>query len=83
MENLFKTFDHNHDGNLSYSEFLDTLIGTMNKLRYELVDKAWTKVDPGHYGEASLPDLLSAFDGSRHPDVYTGKITSEDAFADF
>lgn len=83
IENLFKSFDHNHDGSLTYSEFLDTLIGTMNKLRYELVDKAWNKIDPGHYGEASLADMFSAFDGSRHPDCYTNKITPEDAQADF
>ena len=55
----------------------------MNKLRYELVDKAWNKIDPGHYGEASLADMFSAFDGSRHPDCYTNKITPEDAQADF
>jgi len=62
---------------------MDTLVGTMGKMRYELVDKAWRKIDPGFYGEASLQDMISAFDGSRHPDVHTGKMGPEDAHADF
>lgn len=48
LENLFKTFDHNMDGVVSYHEFMQTLIGMMNKLRYELVEKAFIKLDPRH-----------------------------------
>jgi Ca2+-binding EF-hand superfamily protein len=83
VENLFKTFDQNFDATISYPEFLHTLIGQMSRLRYELVEKAFNSVDRGHYGEVSLGDLFAIYDGSRHPDVHVGKITAEDASADF
>ncbi len=83
MENLYKTFDHNQDGVVSYHEFLSTLIGMMNKMRYELVEKAFIKVDSHHYGEVSMPDLFAVFDGSRHPDVAMGKMSAEDANLEF
>lgn len=82
MENLFKSFDRNHDGHVSYKEFLHSLIGQMNKFRYELVHKAYTKLDP--YGEGvHIEDMFSVYDGSRHPDVAMGKMGPEDADQDF
>ena len=59
------------------------LVGTINKYRYELIEKAFSKLDPYHTGEASIQDIFAIYDGSRHPDVAHGKITPEDANADF
>lgn len=49
VENLFKTFDLNGDGVIQYEEFLWTFIGQMSRLRYELVLKAFKRLD--HYNE--------------------------------
>lgn len=78
MENLFKSFDRNQDGHVSYREFLHSLIGQMNKFRYELVHKAYMKLDPYKEG-IHVADLFSVYDGSRHPDVAMGKMTPDDA----
>ena len=82
-ENLFKSFDMNHDGKVQYGEFFNMLVGTLNKYRYELIEKAFHKLDPHHTGEVSMHDIFAIYDGSRHPDVAHGKITPEDASADF
>ncbi len=55
----------------------------MSKLRYELVEKAWNKLDRRHEGELPLADIFSVYDGSRHPDVHIGKIGPDDSTADF
>ena len=59
------------------------IVGAMNKFRYELVEKAYHKLDPYHQDEVSLNDILALYDGSRHPDVAHGKMNPEDVDADF
>jgi len=81
IENLYKTFDHNLDGKVTYDEFLHTLIGQMNKFRYEIVEKAFLKI--AREGYCSLQQVLDTYDGARHPDVAMGKYGPEEAEADF
>lgn len=53
----------------------------MNKFRYEICEKAFLKI--AREGFCSVQELLSRYDGSRHPDVAMGKCAAEDATADF
>lgn len=83
VENLFKTFDINGDGVIQYDEFLKAFIGQLPRVRYELVLKAFKKLDLYNENQVSLQDIFATFDASRHPDVLTGKISAEDANTDF
>lgn len=40
---LFKLFDKNNDGTLSYQEFLQTIRGDMSQARIEFLRKVWAK----------------------------------------
>ena len=82
IDNLFKTFDRNSDGHISYEELLISLVGQMSKNRYELIEKAFSKV-AGAEGSCSLAELTACYDGSRHPDVARGKMDAASATADF
>ena len=83
MENLFKTFDINGDGLIQYEEFLKTFIGSLSRIRYELVLKAFKRLDQHEEGQVSLQDIFATYDASRHPDVQTGKVSAEDCSTDF
>ncbi len=82
IDNLFKTFDRNGDGHISYEELLISLVGQMSKNRYELIEKAFSKV-AGPDGCCSVAELTACFDGARHPDVARGKMDAATAAADF
>jgi len=45
FERVFKYFDRNNDGKITYDEFLNTLRGDLNDRRRGLVDQAYNKLD--------------------------------------
>ena len=47
--------------------------------RLELVEKAWKVLDKYNDGSVTMEDLMEVYDVSLHPDVFSGKITEEEA----
>jgi Ca2+-binding EF-hand superfamily protein len=45
VENLFKAFDINGNGDIDYDEFVRVVVGPMNQFRTQIVRKAFIKVD--------------------------------------
>jgi len=55
----------------------------MPRFWYELVLKAFRRLDQYGEGAVSLQDIFSAYNPNRHPDVAMGKISSEDESINF
>ena len=68
---------------IQYEEFLRTFIGQMPRFWYELVLKAFRRLDQYGEGAVSLQDIFTAYNPNRHPDVAMGKISSEDESINF
>lgn len=82
-EQLFKYFDKNHDGKISYDEFLVKLRGDLNERRKRLVGLAYQKLDKNHDGQVTVDDLRLAYDVSFHPDFKSGTKTSDQILREF
>ena len=57
FERIFKYFDKNNDGKISYDEFLRGIRGDMNQRRLALVKLAYNKLDRDHSGMVDLNDI--------------------------
>ena len=80
---LFRLFDLNGDGNISYDEFLRMVIGDMNQKRKQLVKKAFQKIDRNGNGIVEIDDLKGVYNAKNHPDVKLGKKTEEEVLSEF
>lgn len=76
-------FDRDKDGTVNFNEFLVTVRGKLNPRRLALVELAWDVFDKADDGVVSMQDLMHMYDVSQHPDVVDGKMTPEEAVADF
>jgi calcyphosin len=75
---LFRVFDHNNDGEISFDEFLTTLCGDFPANRRRLVKEAFEKLDADKSGTLEMREVKEAFDPTRHPDVKAGLKTVEE-----
>jgi len=80
---LFDSFDKDHSGTISYDEFLRGLRGELNDRRKQLVLTAFQILDTDKSGVVELNDILDKYDGSKHPDVITGKRTNNEILSEF
>jgi Ca2+-binding EF-hand superfamily protein len=80
---LFRIFDVNGDGSISYDEFLRMVIGEMNQPRKNLVKRAFDKIDRNRNGIVELDDLKGVYNAKNHPDVKLGKKTEEEVLSEF
>ena len=80
---LFRIFDVNGDGSISYDEFLRMVIGEMNQPRKNLVKRAFDKIDKNRNGIVELDDLKGVYNAKNHPDVKLGKKTEEEVLSEF
>ena len=77
VEKLFKYFDRNADGRVSYDEFLRAIRGDMNQRRLQLVHLAYGKLDRTGDGKVNIEDMREMYDVSFHPDFISGKKTAD------
>ena len=82
-QKLFRIFDVNGDGNISYDEFLRMVIGEMNQPRRNLVKRAFDKIDRNRNGIVEIDDLKGVYNAKNHPDVKLGKKTEEEVLSEF
>jgi Ca2+-binding EF-hand superfamily protein len=66
---IFKIFDLNRDGQLTYEEFLAGIRGQMNEFRIFLVSKVFDKLDTLNSGFVEFNAMVSQYDPTRHPAV--------------
>eukprot|EP01022_Parablepharisma_sp_SALTPOND_P007913 TRINITY_DN1341_c0_g1_i1.p1 TRINITY_DN1341_c0_g1~~TRINITY_DN1341_c0_g1_i1.p1 ORF type:complete len:726 (-),score=97.19 TRINITY_DN1341_c0_g1_i1:11973-14150(-) len=83
VDNLFKMFDKNMDGKISYSEFMDTMVGSMSEFRRNMVERAFDNLDVAGEGAVELESLKKAYNARMHPDVKSGKKTEDEAANEF
>ena len=80
---VFDHFDDNHDGVLSYDEFLHHVRGPMAPARKALVGKAFQKIDKSGDGFITIEDLCGTYDAKHDPRVISGKKTEQEVLAEF
>lgn len=83
LDRLFKYFDKNLDGSISYDEFLKALRGDLNEFRKRVIESAYKKLDHTENGKVTIEDLRAAYDTSAHPDFRSGKKTRDQILNDF
>lgn len=83
FERIFKYFDKNNDGKVSYDEFLRGIRGQLNERRKALVCQAFDKLDKTGDGFVTVEDLVGVYDGSFHPKFKSGEMTQKDILSEF
>jgi len=83
VSSLFREFDSDKSGEISYEEFLRGVIGEMNEFRASLAKKAFKLMDSNGSGEIDLIDIRSTYNAKFHPDVKSGKKTEDEVLAEF
>jgi len=83
IDELFKLFDKNSDGFISYEEFIYGIRGSMGDFRVQLVKLAWAVLDESGKGYITLEDIARKYDVSAHPLVKEGKSTPAEAIRAF
>jgi len=80
---IFSAFDLNRDGTIDYDEFLRIIRGDLTPPRLALVKKAYNKLDKDGSGVVDIDDIRDVYNTSRHPDVISGKKTSDQILVEF
>jgi len=83
IDGLFKAFDADGCGQISYDDFVRVVVGPMNQFRTQLVQKVFNKIDFIGDGVLNIEDLKGRYDASRHPDVKSGKKSEEEVLTEF
>ncbi|KXZ56989.1 hypothetical protein GPECTOR_1g894 [Gonium pectorale] len=83
MMRLFRHFDADASGFVSYDELLVTLRGQLSERRLDMVHRCYKVLDRTGDGRVTLADLERRYDGSRHPDVVAGTKTQRTVLLEF
>ena len=83
VRQLFKFFDEDASGTITYDEFLFGVRGEMNTRREQMVLLAFDVIDKDKSGILDLDDITEAYDASKHPDVIAGKKTKAAVLREF
>lgn len=82
-EEILRKFDKNKDGVVNFNEFLWYLRGDINPFWQGLILQAYKKLDVNWDGLVKLDDIAKIYDASKHPDVFSGKLSPEEVFMEF
>lgn len=80
---IFNAFDLNRDGTIDYDEFLRIIRGDLNPQRLAIVKKAYAKLDKDGSGVVDIEDIRDVYNTTKHPDVISGKKTSDQVLVEF
>jgi len=83
IDELFKLFDVDSSGSVTYDEFLKGIRGTMGQFRVDLVKLAFAQLDQRGRGVVTLEDIARIYDVSGNPLVKAGKLSKLDAVKAF
>jgi Ca2+-binding EF-hand superfamily protein len=76
-------FDRDGSGEVSYDEFLRTIVGEMNGKRVAVAKKAFQIMDKDKSGQLNINDIRDSFNAKQSPDVQSGKKTEEEVLSEF
>lgn len=80
---LFRYFDADCNGVVTYEEFLTGLRGDLNDRRQAIVDQAYAVLDKNSDGLVDMQDVIGRYDVSQHPDVQGGLKTKIQVLREF
>ena len=83
IQRLFSLFDLDHDGKISYAEFVRIVSGEMNEARKQIVDAAFKKLDTNGDGVITIDDIKDLYKANRHPDVVAKRKTEGEVLSEF
>lgn len=83
LDVLFKAFDRNKDGSVSFNELLRGIRGKLNKRRRAIILQAFDVLDKDKSGQVEMHDVAKAYDTSKHPEVLEGSKTPEEVLKQF
>ncbi len=72
---MFREFDRDRNGTLSFTEFMWGLRGPLPERRRETVRRAFAKLDASGDGSVDVEDVALCFNPREQPDVVSGKKT--------
>ena len=79
----FRYCDIDRSGGVSVEEIIKRLRGEMNRERKELVVNAFEHLDKDGDSKVYVETLKKEFNPNEHPDVKSGKCSSEEVYYDF
>jgi len=80
---LFKLYDRQNAGEISYDSLVNELLGKLGESRRNLVNNAFNKLDVGRKGVVNMNIIRNGFNAKGHPDVINGKRTDQEVLAEF
>ena len=83
IQAVFECFDVNHDGQISYQEFLRSIVGEMNQTRRAVCELAFNAMDSNGNGFIELSEVKENYNAKKHPDVLLGKKSEDDVLYEF
>eukprot|EP00798_Chlamydomonas_sp_ICE-L_P014627 gene14627-20661_t len=83
IHRLFRAFDADCSGYLSFDELLTGLRGELSDRRKEMVSLAFKVFDKSGDGQVSLADLEGRYDASKHPDVVSAIKDPKEVLLEF
>lgn len=82
-ELVFRYFDKDRSGTIDPQEFMNIIKGQLSGKRRAVVQEAFASIDVNGDGVLSVQDLCLKFRSFSHPDVFCGKKTEEEVYAEF
>lgn len=80
---IFKKFDANNDGTMSYDEFLFQIRGSLSKERAQVIKEVYQNLTGRCGGIFSADYAKKAFNPTRHSDVIQGFRTADNVLVEF
>ena len=80
LQTLFKYYDSDASGSISYGEFVAALRDPLAGPRLDVVQRAWRSLDKFETGQVSVDNLFAQFTVSNEPMFIAGKASKEDLF---
>jgi hypothetical protein len=80
---VFKLFDRDGSGEISYDEFLRMVRGEMNTFRKKIAQKCFNIMDKDGSGILDINDIRQTYNAKQHPDVKAGKKTEDEILCEF
>eukprot|EP00606_Chrysophyceae_sp_TOSAG23-5_P000485 GSChrysophyteH2.ASY1.ANO1.382.1 assembled CDS len=83
LAHLFRFFDKDGSGDIDFEEFLKGVRGPLNERREAMTRMAFNKLDRNGDGVLNPDEIMKIYDASKHPDVMSGKRTTQEVLREF
>ncbi|KAK7502238.1 hypothetical protein BaRGS_00006602 [Batillaria attramentaria] len=83
LREVFDCFYRDDSGTLDSEEFLAAIRPPMSKIRKQLVQKAFAKMDRTGDEVITIDDMIAVYDVTRHPKFKNGEMTEKQVLREF